>query len=560
MNECTVCHKTYASKSGLRKHVQTQHPQPLHQALDLRVYNDAEKIGNFIDQKKGQLDVALYKKLKKKVDEVAGPKLIVAKRKGVEEKAIHRVRPSKRSKSRLAITYPVHNPLIPTGSKRKTNGQGGVVKRFDRSSEDSKYRVPTQSLIPTGSKRRTDGQGGAVKRFDRSSEDSKYRAPAQSLAPTETKRTDGQDGAVKRLDRSTEDSKYRVKLPAVSYPKSLWFQCNICEKKFSNNKLLADHLVKEHPTCPKCHEVFADMKTYEEHWRNNHLEHQCPLCNKMFPTDARLNQHLEEHPRCTECDQVFLDKSQFEKHWDENHSQAPEQTDESDLSDNELPGPSKMTDSETEDEYMDASSEKEDPTKYKNAFRCKTCPSTFTTKEELVEHIDLDHPKCKICKKRFTNEARYLNHYQGVHENKEEPFEEELPPASEDEVSDVEDPRAELKREDRQFHKHINCVTIDRFLEIRSLVDNNQFDAIAGNTELLQGLQIIMKGVIKGFIPICSSQRFVMSKEMKVLMYRFAKSPSSTILLRNKQNIKMLFNVLWSSVKTVIESFLKYDN
>ena len=111
-------------------------------------------------------------------------------------------------------------------------------------------------------------------------------------------------------------------------------------------------------------------------------------------------------------------------------------------------------------------------------------------------------------------------------------------------MSDAEDPRAEIKREDRQFQKHINCVTIDRFLEIRKLIDQNQFETIANDEELLEGLQIIMKGVIKGFIPICSAQRFVMSKEMKMLMYRFVKSPSSTILLRNKQNLKMLFDLI----------------
>ena len=145
------------------------------------------------------------------------------------------------------------------------------------------------------------------------------------------------------------------------------------------------------------------------------------------------------------------------------------------------------------------------------------------------------------------------------HEN-DQTFTEELPLDSEDAISDEEDPRAEIKREDKQFHKHINCVTIDRFLEIRKLINANQFDTIANDEELLEGLQIIMRGVIKGFIPICSSQRVVMSNEMKQLMYRFVKSPSSTILLRNKQNLKMLFNLLWSSVKNVIESFLKYDN
>ena len=113
--------------------------------------------------------------------------------------------------------------------------------------------------------------------------------------------------------------------------------------------------------------------------------------------------------------------------------------------------------------------------------------------------------------------------------------------------------------EDRQFHKHINCVTIDKFMEIREFINQNRFDTLASDFELLEALQIIFKGVIKGYIPICSSQRLVLTRQMKKLMYSFGSKPSSTLLMRNKNNLKQLFSILWDSIETVITSYMKYD-
>ena len=116
----------------------------------------------------------------------------------------------------------------------------------------------------------------------------------------------------------------------------------------------------------------------------------------------------------------------------------------------------------------------------------------------------------------------------------------------------------DIDLEDRQFHKHINCVTIDKFMEIKDLINQNRFDTLVGDDELLAALQTIFKGVIKGYIPICSSQRLVLTKPMKKLMFSFGTNPSGTLLMRNKSNLKQLFSILWDSVSTVVNSVMKY--
>ena len=95
-------------------------------------------------------------------------------------------------------------------------------------------------------------------------------------------------------------------------------------------------------------------------------------------------------------------------------------------------------------------------------------------------------------------------------------------------------------------------------MEIRNLIEQDLFDTLANDEELLEALQIIFKGAIKGYIPLCTPQRMVLTKPMKNLIYRFGRRPSATLLMRNKRDLKQLFRVLWQSVDTVIKSYNKY--
>ena len=188
-------------------------------------------------------------------------------------------------------------------------------------------------------------------------------------------------------------------------------------------------------------------------------------------------------------------------------------------------------------------------------YDCKMCASSFDTVDDRDRHMSMEHPWCRICDLAFTNLDEYLRHKAEVHPANQR-YDGDLPEEPEDDMGSDED---DLDVEDRQFHKHINCVTIDKFLEIRELINQNKFDTLASDEELLDALQIIFKGVIKGYIPICSSQRLVLTRPMKKLMYTFGTNPSATLLMRNKLNLKQLFNILWESINVVITSFMKYD-
>ena len=187
---------------------------------------------------------------------------------------------------------------------------------------------------------------------------------------------------------------------------------------------------------------------------------------------------------------------------------------------------------------------------------CIHCALSFDSRVDRDIHMSLEHPKCTVCDITFFNIDQYTRHRLRHHpENRS--YDGELPSESEDEedagsdvyVADI---------EDRQFKKHIDCVTIDRFMEIQNLIEHNQFETLANDVELLGALQIIFKGVLKGYIPICSLQRLTLDRPMKKLLYDFGTSASATLLLRNKKTLKGLFKILGSSIDHVVNDYSKY--
>ena len=242
-------------------------------------------------------------------------------------------------------------------------------------------------------------------------------------------------------------------------------------------------------------------------------EIECPKCNLSFPSQALLNSHMKVHKKatavfqCEICKDILKTRGGYRAHM-ESHKR----------------------------------------------HECNMCAAQFNSTDDRDMHMSMNHPMCTKCNIAFTTIDEYLRHNQREHPKDNTYDGPHLSSESEDPDSDEDS----LAAEDRLFHKHINCVTIDRFMKIRDLIEKDQFDTLANDEELLEALQIIFKGVIKGYIPICAPQRMVLTKRMKKLVYTFGRRPSATLLKRNRKDIKQLFRVLWSSVDRVIKSYNKF--
>lgn len=236
----------------------------------------------------------------------------------------------------------------------------------------------------------------------------------------------------------------------------------------------------------------------------------------------------------------------------------------------------------------------------KKCYQCSICKNKFENRSVLSLH-SAQHSKCPYCGKRFADLATYLRHRKTNHQNTIRPsyseqlsitngdtlsetssadVETPLPPSSlpeseddipllssppphlsesEDKDSNVDDSdEDELKRRDNMSKEHINCVTVERFIYVRKLIRNNDFDTLTRDTNLIHTLQVIINGVLKGFIPICSSQRMLLTPELKSLMQRFSRYANPRMVLEHRDNLKLLFEILGKSVKFVVDSFNKF--
>ena len=295
--------------------------------------------------------------------------------------------------------------------------------------------------------------------------------------------------------------------------------------------------------CPVCYRKFASQARLDEHYRDEHG----PEARESRRKTSKKNKIKKPEGLfiCAICEERFPTQSLLDKHIDSEHGAEA--------------GPSNWKPA-------------------KDVFECKICKDILKTKDGFIEHmknhqtdctvcaarfgnivdrdihISMDHPKCRICDIRFPTNDEFIHHNLMIHPT-DHSYDGALPSESEDDEQSDED---DLDVEDRLSRKHINCVTIDKFLEIHELIEQNQFETLANDEELLEALQIIFKGVLKGYIPICTHQRLALTKPMKKLLYSFGTRPSSTLLLRNKTNLKRMFSVLWESVNTVINSFMKF--
>ena len=74
----------------------------------------------------------------------------------------------------------------------------------------------------------------------------------------------------------------------------------------------------------------------------------------------------------------------------------------------------------------------------------------------------------------------------------------------------------------------------------------------------MNAIQIIVKGVLEGFIPTYTSQRMQLSPKLKRLMHKFNRTTSPKMVLENRENLTILFDVLKSNIRTDVDSFNRF--
>eukprot|EP00111_Clytia_hemisphaerica_P018712 TCONS_00055293-protein len=158
-------------------------------------------------------------------------------------------------------------------------------------------------------------------------------------------------------------------------------ECNVCGQRFSENKILAKHMVQHQQVILKC-----------------------PICEKSLNTDYEMDKHLQVHESFKNSDSNFKHHS--------NMTQTLETFDKEALK--------KATATKTTDVALMTS--KNIAYDHSKDHLCQVCGRNFSTNDNLKRHkqtvhegLSKDH-LCQVCGQNFSTNANLKRHERTVHE------------------------------------------------------------------------------------------------------------------------------------------------
>ena len=166
----------------------------------------------------------------------------------------------------------------------------------------------------------------------------------------------------------------------------------ICGKKFNRKDHLVRHYRSHMTPCPQCNKTFSNQKMLDNHMKAKHSNMKCKICDKSFINVGNLNRHMKTHNptiekryKCDICGKEYKSQNYYDKHMD-THTEMDIEP---------IPSTSNSTLDET---YGKKSQKKKVGKKHPNPdrivvrFECTTCGETFPNITSLREHLkEYDH-------------------------------------------------------------------------------------------------------------------------------------------------------------------------
>ena len=110
--------------------------------------------------------------------------------------------------------------------------------------------------------------------------------------------------------------------------------------------------------------------------------------------------------------------------------------------------------------------------------------------------------------------------------------------------------------------KYVNCVSIEDFEKVRKAIKNYQANSVISDVNGLHVIKTLFKGILDGWIPICTSQKQMFSKDA-INFIRKAKNSKivdlSSLIINNREELENIFNFVDKSIKLVVESYNKFE-
>ena len=148
-----------------------------------------------------------------------------------------------------------------------------------------------------------------------------------------------------------------------------------------------------------------------------------------------------------------------------------------------------------------------------------------------------------------------------VEENVDENADENRVSAEETDSGDSSSGEENDEEDDADSSTHVNCVTVEDFEKVRKAIKNYSADTVINDHNGLHVIQTLFKGILDGWIPICTSQKQMFSKKSVALIRKAKKSKIidlHSLILDNREELENIFNFIDKSIKLVVESYNQF--
>ncbi|XP_076620715.1 uncharacterized protein LOC143341634 isoform X2 [Colletes latitarsis] len=202
----------------------------------------------------------------------------------------------------------------------------------------------------------------------------------------------------------------------IHYPQVKSWPCETCGKRYSSRNLLEEHInthtgVRPY-VCENCGKDFASKYTYKAHVKTHEIRprpYECSQCNKTFLSQQNLNQHERTHNGvkeyiCHQCGKAFGSPHNLEVHNIVHTGYKPYIC--------RMCGKAFARKAEIRDHERTHTGEK--------PYQCEFCGATFSQRSNLQSHKRATHYndkryKCDDCGKGFKRRRLLDYHIKAAH-------------------------------------------------------------------------------------------------------------------------------------------------
>ena len=109
--------------------------------------------------------------------------------------------------------------------------------------------------------------------------------------------------------------------------------------------------------------------------------------------------------------------------------------------------------------------------------------------------------------------------------------------------------------------KYVNCISIEDFEKVRKSIKNYNIDSVISDTKDLYVIKTLFKGILDGWIPICTSQKQMFSRQQVKFIRKVGNSKIidlNALISENKEELEKIFSSVDKSIKLVVEAYNKF--